>query len=253
MDRFVFLTVDGLATGRGVRRLRAGAGARSGGRRGSSTSPRGRWRWRPRTSPSASAPATGSYWLGFVAALVGGLLLGALVERARDAFRRSRLAAQRGDRRARAGAGVQAVLGMVYGNEFLPADGPVQPHRADDVGGVAAAVAVRPVRLRRGARWWSAAWRCCSPRTSVGLRMRAAAFAPEVSRLLGVNVGGMLTLGWALAAAVGRAGRACWSCRPSSACTRTRWTWCSSPRSPRRSSAGWTARRARWSAGWRWG
>jgi branched-chain amino acid transport system permease protein len=33
--------------------------------------------------------------------------------------------------------------------------------------------------------------------------MRAAAFAPDVSRLLGVNVGGMLTLGWALAAAVG--------------------------------------------------
>ena len=33
--------------------------------------------------------------------------------------------------------------------------------------------------------------------------MRAAAFAPQVSRLLGVNVGGMLTLGWALAALVG--------------------------------------------------
>ena len=33
--------------------------------------------------------------------------------------------------------------------------------------------------------------------------MRASAFAPEVSRLLGVDVGRMLTLGWALAAAVG--------------------------------------------------
>ena len=40
-------------------------------------------------------------------------------------------------------------------------------------------------------------------RTSLGLRLRASAFAPEVSRLLGVNVGGMLTLGWALASAVG--------------------------------------------------
>ncbi len=40
-------------------------------------------------------------------------------------------------------------------------------------------------------------------RTAIGLRMRAAAFAPEVSRLLGVNVGRMLTLGWALAAVVG--------------------------------------------------
>ena len=33
--------------------------------------------------------------------------------------------------------------------------------------------------------------------------MRAAAFAPEVARLLGVRVGRMFTLGWALAAAVG--------------------------------------------------
>jgi branched-chain amino acid transport system permease protein len=39
--------------------------------------------------------------------------------------------------------------------------------------------------------------------TSLGLRMRAAAFAPEVSRLLGVRVGHMLTIGWALAAAFG--------------------------------------------------
>lgn len=40
-------------------------------------------------------------------------------------------------------------------------------------------------------------------RTPVGLRMRAAAFNPEVSRLLGVRVGRMLTLGWALAAGLG--------------------------------------------------
>lgn len=39
--------------------------------------------------------------------------------------------------------------------------------------------------------------------TDLGLRMRAAAFNAEVSRLLGVRVGRMLTLGWALAAAVG--------------------------------------------------
>jgi len=39
--------------------------------------------------------------------------------------------------------------------------------------------------------------------TDLGLRMRAAAFQPEVSRLLGVRVGRMLTLGWALASLVG--------------------------------------------------
>jgi branched-chain amino acid transport system permease protein len=40
-------------------------------------------------------------------------------------------------------------------------------------------------------------------RTTLGLRMRAAAFSPEVSRLLGVRVGQLLTLGWALSAGVG--------------------------------------------------
>lgn len=40
-------------------------------------------------------------------------------------------------------------------------------------------------------------------RTDLGLRMRAAAFNPEVSRLLGIRVGRLLTLGWALASLVG--------------------------------------------------
>lgn len=39
--------------------------------------------------------------------------------------------------------------------------------------------------------------------TSLGLRMRAAAFGQEVARLLGVRVGRMLTLGWALAGLFG--------------------------------------------------
>jgi branched-chain amino acid transport system permease protein len=39
--------------------------------------------------------------------------------------------------------------------------------------------------------------------TDLGLRMRAAAYHQEVARLLGVRVGRMLTLGWALASVVG--------------------------------------------------
>jgi len=40
-------------------------------------------------------------------------------------------------------------------------------------------------------------------RTTVGLTMRAAAYHPEASRLLGVHVSWMLALGWGLASAVG--------------------------------------------------
>ena len=39
-------------------------------------------------------------------------------------------------------------------------------------------------------------------RTSLGLQLRASAFAPEVSRLLGVRVDRMVTIGWMLSAAV---------------------------------------------------
>ena len=39
--------------------------------------------------------------------------------------------------------------------------------------------------------------------TSLGLQMRASAFAPEVARLLGVRVGRMFTVGWGLAAVAG--------------------------------------------------
>jgi branched-chain amino acid transport system permease protein len=39
-------------------------------------------------------------------------------------------------------------------------------------------------------------------RTSLGLQLRASAFAPDVSRLLGVRVNRMVTIGWMLSAAV---------------------------------------------------
>ncbi|MFI5035804.1 MAG: branched-chain amino acid ABC transporter permease [Acidimicrobiales bacterium] len=39
--------------------------------------------------------------------------------------------------------------------------------------------------------------------TNLGLQLRASALAPEVSRLLGVRVGRMLTLGWMLSTGVG--------------------------------------------------
>src|ERR1022692_413461 len=44
-----------------------------------------------------------------------------------------------------------------------------------------------------------------SPRrfTSIGLQLRATAFNAAVARLLGVRVGRMLTLGWALAGLIG--------------------------------------------------
>ncbi|MEV4822316.1 branched-chain amino acid ABC transporter permease [Micromonospora sp. NPDC049275] len=200
MDRFVFLTVDGLSRGavyaafalalvliwRAARVVNFAQGAMAVAA--------------AYVAYSVSA-ATGSYWLGFVVAIVAGLLLGALVDRV--VMRHVDHASPLNPVIVALGLVLvlQAVLGMVYGNEFRPADVPFS-RSALTVGGVAV---LSPYDLfvfaTIGVVVSALAWMFA--RTAVGLRMRAAAFAPEVSRLLGVNVGGMLTLGWALASGVG--------------------------------------------------
>ncbi len=144
---------------------------------------------------------SGSYWLGFAAALVSGLVLGAILQ----------VTAFRGADRMPplntivVGVGVlillEAVAGMVFGIGYrdFPASFSTQTYA---VGGVAlfspqdiftvGSVLVLMVVLA-----------LLLTRTPTGLRMRAAAFAPEMARLLGVRVSRMLTLGWALAGLVG--------------------------------------------------
>ncbi|MFI7575950.1 branched-chain amino acid ABC transporter permease [Micromonospora sp. NPDC049497] len=200
MDRFVFLTLDGLSRGavyaafalalvliwRAARVVNFAQGAMAVAA--------------AYVAYGVSA-ATGSYWLGFLAALAAGLLFGAVVDRAvmRYVDHTSPL------NPVIVALGlvllIQAVLGMVYGSEFRPAGAPFS-RGALTVGGLAL---LSPYDLfvfgAVGVVVAALAW--VFARTPVGLRMRAAAFAPEVSRLLGVNVGGMLTLGWALASGVG--------------------------------------------------
>ncbi len=151
---------------------------------------------------SAVINSTGSYWLGFAVALVSGLMFGAVVERVliRPVEGAPPLNA------VIVALGLYtlliAVAGMIWGNtpRSFPAAFSIQGYK---VGGtrllfspndtfivlVVIAVALGLALLFRA--------------TSLGLRMRAAAFAPEVARLLGVRVGQMFTLGWALAAMAG--------------------------------------------------
>jgi branched-chain amino acid transport system permease protein len=200
VDRFIFLTFDGLSRGavyaafalalvliwRAARIVNFAQGAMA-----VATAYAG----------YSVADATGSYWLGFAVALAGGVLLGAGVERVVMRFVDHSSPLNGVVVALGLVLVIQAVLGMIYGNEFRPAAAPFD-RDAFVVGGIAllsrfdlfvfgAVIAVVALLV------------LLFTRTAVGLRMRAAAFAPDVSRLLGVNVGGMLTLGWALAAAVG--------------------------------------------------
>jgi branched-chain amino acid transport system permease protein len=143
-----------------------------------------------------------SYWVGFFVALLSGLVLGALVER--TIIRRVEGAPALNAVIVTIGLLVllQAAAGMIWGGNprsFPPAFSiagyeiggrTVLFSRFDlftvlVVGGVMLAIAA------------------LFTRTSLGLRMRAAAFAPEVARLVGVRVGNVLTVGWALASLAG--------------------------------------------------
>ena len=145
--------------------------------------------------------ATGSYWLGFAAALAAGLVLGALIQLTafRTAERMSPL------NTIVIGVGllilIEAVIGMIYGigNRDFPASFSTQTYSVgstalfsdQDIFTVGSVVGLMLI-LAALLTW-----------TPTGLRMRASAFAPEVARLLGVKVSRMLTLGWALAGLVG--------------------------------------------------
>jgi branched-chain amino acid transport system permease protein len=145
--------------------------------------------------------ATGSYWAGFAAALVAGLVFGALVQS--TAFRTAERMPPLNS--IVVGVGlltiIEAVVGMIYGignRDFPPAFstktyavGHTALFSNEDIFTVAS-VLVLMLTLAALLTW-----------TPSGLRMRASAFAPEVARLLGVRVGRMLTLGWALAGLVG--------------------------------------------------
>jgi branched-chain amino acid transport system permease protein len=142
------------------------------------------------------------YWAGFIVALMTGLLIGAVVERV--IVRPVESAPPLNVVILTLGLllFLEALAPMAFGGQiksFPPAFSivglrlgtsqiPFSPFDLFTLGSVLAVMILLLVLFQK---------------TNLGLRMRASAFNPEVSRLLGVRVGRMLTLGWALASLVG--------------------------------------------------
>jgi branched-chain amino acid transport system permease protein len=142
------------------------------------------------------------YWLGFVVALAAGLVIGAATERilVRPVESRPPLNA------VILSLGVlillEAIAPMLFGGQTQSFPTPVSnidlvagttpldfsPFDLFTVGAVLVAMLLLFFVFQR---------------TTLGLRMRAAAFNPEIARILGIRVGQMLTLGWGLAALLG--------------------------------------------------
>lgn len=143
-----------------------------------------------------------SYWIGFAAALVAGFVLGALVEWL--VIRRVDASNPINPVILTLGLFIvfHSLAALVFGSRFRSFPAPFGL-RGFEVGDTTIALTgfgvftIVAVLVALGGLVLLFRY------TDIGLRMRASAFNPEVSRLLGVRVGRMLSLGWALAAMVG--------------------------------------------------
>ncbi|MGH2930220.1 MAG: branched-chain amino acid ABC transporter permease, partial [Solirubrobacteraceae bacterium] len=138
------------------------------------------------------------YWIAFVVALVTGLVFGAVVERVlirpvEDKPPINAVIVTLGLLIL-----VEAVAGSIWGggDRSFPA---YFSQIGLEVGGRQIAFSSFDIFVLAAVVVILLALAFLFRRTQVGLRMRASAFAPEVARLLGVRVGRILTLGWALA------------------------------------------------------
>jgi branched-chain amino acid transport system permease protein len=151
---------------------------------------------------SAVINSGGSYVLGFAVALGSGFILGAVVERVvvrpvENAPPLNAVILTLGLYTL-----LVAIAGMIWGNSprSFPAAFSLRGYK---VGGTTLLFTPNDTFIVLVVILVAVLLAVLFRRTTLGLRMRASAFAPEVARLLGVRVGRMLTLGWALAAMVG--------------------------------------------------
>ena len=143
-----------------------------------------------------------SYWIGFAAALLSGLVLGAVIERVVIRPVEGKPEINAVILTLGLFVVIHAVAAIIFGSGFRSFPAPFGL-TGFEAGGVTIALtgfavfsicSVVVVMLLLVALFHH---------TDVGLKMRASAFNQEVSRMLGVKVTRMLTLGWALAAVVG--------------------------------------------------
>jgi branched-chain amino acid transport system permease protein len=143
-----------------------------------------------------------NYWVGLLAAVVAGLVLGGVVER---------LLVRPVENGPPLNAVIvtlgllltlQAVAGMIWGNG-LSSYAPRFSQNYYHVGHHVILFSPNYLFIVLAVLGVLIALYVLFQLSPLGLRMRASAFNPEIARLLGVGVGRMLTLGWALAAGVG--------------------------------------------------
>ena len=143
---------------------------------------------------------TGSYWVGLVAALAAGALLGLVVERGLIRLVPSRTPLPGMIVAIGLVMVLQSVMGILFGPRHKPMSAPFD-ERPFVVGSIPV-LSPYDLFVLLVALVVVVALALLFNRTALGLQLRASAVAPEVSRLLGVRVPRMVTLGWMLSSAV---------------------------------------------------
>ncbi len=145
---------------------------------------------------------SGNYWLGFVVALASGLVLGAILER--TVVRPTLGKAPLNSVIVTIGLLIflEGLAGIIYGGQFrsFPAAYSVTGLK---IGSFALGISPNDLFTAAAVLLAALALAAVFRYTAVGLRLRATAFSPGVARLLGVRIGRVLTLGWALAGLFG--------------------------------------------------
>ena len=145
---------------------------------------------------------TGNYWAGFFAALAAGLVLGAILEY--SVVRRTMGKAPLNSVIVTIGLLIllEGLAGIIYGGQYRSF--PVAfSDRGLKVGSVGLGISSSDLFTAAAVLAAALALFLVFEYTPVGLRLRATAFSPGVARLLGVRIGRVLTLGWALAGLFG--------------------------------------------------
>jgi len=151
---------------------------------------------------------SGSYWIGLIAAIISGAVIGAVIDRffMRPIFKRVTTGPIVMIAPVVATLGllgiVQAIIGFKWGLSYQTIAAPVSTDGYRVFGSV---IAFSPFNLMVlvSVTITMILLTILFQKTNIGLALRASAHAPEIAKLSGIKVDGVRTLGWALAGAAG--------------------------------------------------
>jgi branched-chain amino acid transport system permease protein len=151
---------------------------------------------------------SGSYWIGFIAAVLSGALIGAGIDRffMRPIFKRVKSGPIVMIAPVVATLGllgiIHAIVGFIWGLNYLTIAAPVSTEGIKVFGSV---IAFSPFNLMIliSVTLSMILLTILFQKTNLGLALRASAYSPEIAKLSGIKVEAIRTIGWALAGAAG--------------------------------------------------